>query len=84
MDAHWSKNALTVRIGGINAICSLPLLLVVIRPFNLTLITIFLLTLIYFVITDNLLKLKPRYTLDALRVLVLGSERTVKNRELDL
>lgn len=82
MNIHWSRNALDVRILGVNAVCFIPLILMVLGR-SFTMVFVFFSMVIYFVITENILKLRPQYTWVALRFLILGSERNVKTRELD-
>ena len=82
--AHWSASARTVKVFGVNAIVTIPLLLLAIKPSSfLPLLMFFLATLTFFVVLENIKKLSPKYLCFAIRYSLMGTSRAPKSRNYD-
>lgn len=81
--AHWSYNALTVRIFNVNAFVFIPLIVAVCFPKFILGFVIFGLILAYFLIVENWLGLKSVYVPDLLRFKLMGKVRAPKSRNFD-
>lgn len=82
-NTHWSQNALTVKVFNVNAIVTIPLLFWAIRPTSFLLFGMFVMTLIFFIVVENLLGLRAQYVLPAFRYFILGTNRTPRSRNFD-
>lgn len=83
-NSHWSQTALDVRVAGVNAYACIPLLVYALRPSSLMILSIFFMTLIFFIVVENVLKLKAAYVPAALRYQLMGTVRSPKTRNFDL
>lgn len=82
-NTHWSLSAGTVKVFGVNALACLPLIGWVIRPTEPLMLIIFFITLIFFIVVENYLKLKVVYVLAALRYTLMGTVRSPKSNKFD-
>lgn len=83
-NAHWSQTALDVKVAGVNAYACIPLLVFALRPSSLLVLSIFFLTVLFFIIVENVLKLRAAYVPAALRYTLMGTVRSPKTRNFDL
>lgn len=81
---HWSQNAHTVKILGVNAIVLVPLLCWLLRMTSVFMFLIFILTLIFFIVVENILGLQARYLPYYIRYNIIGASRAPKTRIIDL
>lgn len=81
--AHWSYNALTVKVFNVNAIVFIPLIVAVCFPKFILGFVIFGLVLAYFLIVENWLGMKSVYLPDLLRFKLMGQVRAPKSNNFD-
>lgn len=81
---HWSQNAHTVRVVGVNALILIPLLFWLMKLTSVVMFFIFIGTLTFFLVVENLMGLKPRYLPALIRYILVGYMRTPKTRTIDL
>lgn len=82
--AHWSWCGHSVKVGGVNAACSIPLLLWIIYPPFLGTLFLFLITMTFFVVIENFLNMRPIYVLDAIRYWLMGPTKTPRTKDFDI
>lgn len=82
-NAHWSQSAGTVKVFGVNALVCIPLLMWVIKPTTLWTLGFFFLTLLFFIIVENMMKLRLSYVYPALRYSLMGTVRSPKSNRFD-
>lgn len=82
-NAHWSQSAGTVKVFGVNALVCLPLIGWVLRPTALWILGIFFLVLIFFIVVENIMRLRLGYMGAALRYGLMGTVRSPKSNNFD-
>lgn len=80
---HWSQTALDVKVFGVNAFATIPLLCYALRPSSISVLVIFFITLIFFIVVENHFKLRACYVPSAIRYFLMGSVRSPKSVDLD-
>lgn len=81
---HWSQNAHTVRIVGVNAMILIPLLFWLMKLTSVFMFLVFIGTLSFFLIVENYMGLRPRYLPYLIRFVLVGCIRTPRTRTIDL
>lgn len=83
-NSHWSQNAHTVKIFQVNALVLIPFVAWLMRMTSLTMMAIFILTVLYFVIVENFMKMRVTYLIPFLKYKIGGSTRKTKTRVSDI
>lgn len=80
---HWSQTALPVKIGGISIYALIPTVIWIFRLSNLTLLSIAVVTIIFFVVVENVLHIKMKYLPSTIKHKILGASRKPKTIDID-
>lgn len=83
-NSHWSQNAHTVKIFQVNALALIPFVAWLMRMTSLTMLGLFVLTVIYFIVVENFMKMRVQYLIPLIKYKIGGSTRKTKTRVSDI
>lgn len=82
-NAHWSQSSGTVKVFGVNALVCIPLLCWIIRPSALWVLAVFFITMLFFIVVENMMKIRLCYVYPGLRYSLMGTVRSPKSNKFD-